>query len=70
MRLAKPCIDVGILTNRGDEQLAFWQREAGQPLERSLGDARVGPEAFEDLALRQHAMRVLRQEPQEAQALG
>jgi lactoylglutathione lyase len=36
MRLAKPCIDVGILTNRGDEQLAFWQREVGLPFEERL----------------------------------
>ncbi len=36
MRLAKPCIDVGILTNRGEEQLAFWQREVGLPFEERL----------------------------------
>jgi lactoylglutathione lyase len=36
MRLAKPCIDVGILTNRGDAQLAFWQREVGLPFEERL----------------------------------
>jgi len=36
MRLAKPCIDVGILTNRGEEQLAFWQGEAGLPFEERL----------------------------------
>jgi lactoylglutathione lyase len=36
MRLAKPCIDVGILTNRGDEQLAFWQREVGLAFEERL----------------------------------
>ncbi len=36
MRLAKPCIDVGILTNRGEEQLAFWQGEVGLPFEERL----------------------------------
>lgn len=36
MRLAKPCIDVGILTNRAEEQLAFWQREVGLPFEERL----------------------------------
>lgn len=36
MRLAKPCIDVGILSNRGEEQLAFWQREVGLPFEERL----------------------------------
>jgi lactoylglutathione lyase len=36
MRLAKPCIDVGILTNRGEAQLAFWQREVGLPFEERL----------------------------------
>jgi lactoylglutathione lyase len=36
MRLAKSCIDVGILTNRGDEQLAFWQRQVGLPFEERL----------------------------------
>jgi lactoylglutathione lyase len=36
MRLAKPCIDVGILTNRGEEQLAFWQKEVGLPFEERL----------------------------------
>jgi lactoylglutathione lyase len=36
VRLAKLCIDVGILTNRGEEQLAFWQREVGLPFEDRL----------------------------------
>ncbi len=36
MRLAKNCIDVGILTNRGEAQLAFWQNEAGLPFEERL----------------------------------
>jgi lactoylglutathione lyase len=36
MRLAKPCIDVGILTHRGEEQLAFWQGEVGLPFEERL----------------------------------
>jgi catechol 2,3-dioxygenase-like lactoylglutathione lyase family enzyme len=36
VRLAKPCIDVGILTNRGEQQLAFWQREVGLPFEERL----------------------------------
>ena len=36
MRLAKPCIDVGIMTNRGDEQLEFWQQEVGLPFEERL----------------------------------
>jgi lactoylglutathione lyase len=36
MRLAKPCIDVGILTNRGEEQLAFWQRDVGLRFEERL----------------------------------
>jgi len=40
MRLAKPCIDVGILTNRGDQQLEFWQREVGLKFEERLPVAR------------------------------
>lgn len=36
MRLAKPCIDVGIMTNRGEEQLAFWQQEVGLTFEERL----------------------------------
>jgi lactoylglutathione lyase len=36
VRLAKPCIDVGILTNRGDAQLAFWQGEVGLAFEERL----------------------------------
>jgi lactoylglutathione lyase len=40
VRLAKPCVDVGILTNRGDAQLAFWQREVGLPFEEKLVVAR------------------------------
>jgi lactoylglutathione lyase len=36
VRLAKPCIDVGILTQRGDAQLAFWQHEVGLPFEERL----------------------------------
>ena len=36
MRLAKNCIDVGILTNRGEAQLAFWQNEVGLPFEERL----------------------------------
>jgi lactoylglutathione lyase len=36
VRLAKPCIDVGILTNRGEAQLTFWQREVGLPFEERL----------------------------------
>ena len=40
MRLAKPCIDVGILTNRGEQQLAFWQHEVGLAFEERLPVAR------------------------------
>jgi len=36
MRLAKPCIDVGILTNRAEAQLDFWQNEVGLPFEERL----------------------------------
>ena len=36
MRLAKNCVDVGILTNRGEEQLAFWQQRVGLPFEERL----------------------------------
>jgi lactoylglutathione lyase len=36
MRLAKPCIDVGMLTTRGEAQLAFWQKEVGLPFEERL----------------------------------
>jgi len=36
MRLAKPCVDVGILTNRGQAQLAFWQQEVGLAFEERL----------------------------------
>ena len=36
MRLAKPCIDVGILTNRGAAQLAFWQQQVGLAFEERL----------------------------------
>jgi catechol 2,3-dioxygenase-like lactoylglutathione lyase family enzyme len=36
MRLAKPHLDVGIFTNRLEEQLAFWQNEVGLELEEVL----------------------------------
>jgi lactoylglutathione lyase len=36
MRLAKPHLDVGIFTNRLEEQLAFWQGEVGLELEEVL----------------------------------
>jgi len=36
MQLAKPRIDVGLFTNRLDEQLAFWQREVGLPFDHML----------------------------------
>jgi lactoylglutathione lyase len=36
MRLAKPHLDVGIFTNRLEEQLAFWQGEVGLELEGVL----------------------------------
>jgi len=29
MKLAKPCLDLGLSTNRRDEQLAFWQNDVG-----------------------------------------
>lgn len=31
MKLAKPCLDLGLGTNRRDEQLAFWQDVVGLP---------------------------------------
>src|SRR5512134_1710991 len=31
MKLAKDHIDVGLFSNRRDEQLAFWQRDVGLP---------------------------------------
>ena len=31
MHLAKPCIDIGIYTNKRDEQLHFWQHQVGLP---------------------------------------
>ncbi len=31
MKLAKPALDLGLNTNRRDEQLAFWQNEIGLP---------------------------------------
>ncbi len=36
MKLAKPCIDVGLYTNRRDEMLAFWRDEVGLPYEELL----------------------------------
>lgn len=45
MKLVKNHIDVGINTDRTEEQLAFWQREVGLPFEELLP---VGP------GLRQH----------------
>jgi catechol 2,3-dioxygenase-like lactoylglutathione lyase family enzyme len=36
MQLAKDHLDIGIFTNRGDEQLAFWQQEAELPFEELL----------------------------------
>ncbi len=31
MKLAKPCLDLGLGTNQRDEQLAFWQNDVGLP---------------------------------------
>ena len=31
MKLAKPHLDVGLFSNRHDEQLAFWQKTVGLP---------------------------------------
>jgi len=45
MKLAKNHIDIGINTNRTEEQLAFWQTDVGLPFEELLA---VGP------GLRQH----------------
>lgn len=36
MHLAKPCIDIGIYTNKRDEQLHFWQHQVGLPYEELL----------------------------------
>ena len=36
MRLAKPFLDVGIYTNRVEEQRAFWEGEVGLPYEELL----------------------------------
>ncbi len=36
MNLAKPCIDIGIHTNKREEQLDFWQKEVGLPFEELL----------------------------------
>jgi catechol 2,3-dioxygenase-like lactoylglutathione lyase family enzyme len=33
MKLAKPHLDVGLFSNRRDEQLAFWQRTVGLPFD-------------------------------------
>jgi catechol 2,3-dioxygenase-like lactoylglutathione lyase family enzyme len=36
MRLAKPCIDVGLFTNNLEVMLRFWQEEVGLPFEELL----------------------------------
>jgi lactoylglutathione lyase len=36
VKLAKPCIDVGVMTTRLEPMLAFWRREVGLPLEEVL----------------------------------
>jgi catechol 2,3-dioxygenase-like lactoylglutathione lyase family enzyme len=36
MRLAKPCIDIGLFTNNLDAMLYFWQEEVGLPFEELL----------------------------------
>lgn len=36
MKLAKPCIDVGLMTNNFDAMLAFWRDEVGLPYEELL----------------------------------
>ena len=36
MDLAKPCVDVGLFTNRKDEMLAFWQHDVGLEFDELL----------------------------------
>ena len=36
MKLAKPCIDIGIFTNQREEQLAFWQQDINLPFSELL----------------------------------
>lgn len=36
MDLAKPCLDVGLFTNRKEEMLAFWQQEVGLEFDELL----------------------------------
>lgn len=40
LKLAKPRLDVGVMTHRAEPMLAFWQQQAGLPFEETLPVAR------------------------------